>query len=370
MRYNQPIPRARRPRTNNPALLAKYESKGIYFDHGDTVILDHPDEFSSLRGMDSNLIRGMDADTPVYNISSTGVPFQFLTEYAKKPIKQILMKRAYTQIGKEMQMGNFATQNVLIPVEGLVNEVAVYDDYSTTGTSDVNNTYPQRDIYRGQTVIQYGDLEVEATAEAKIDIIGSKRYSAAQAIAIAQNKLFFVGNVNSSGQFISKTYGVLNDPGLNPSLPAPNGNWSLANALNIYNDFLYAFQQLVTQMGNNVDQRAKMKFATSGQAYVYINAVTTLGISVAAMIKGAFPNVEFITAPEYLTLASGSDALGGFQLILEDAIDEGAVVDLFSYKYRGHGTVRQASSFIEKVSFGSGGCGTFAPLAVVTITGL
>jgi hypothetical protein len=95
MRYNQPIPRARRPRTNNPALLAKYESKGIYFDHGDTVILDHPDEFSSLRGMDSNLIRGMDADTPVYNISSTGVPFQFLTEYAKKPIKQILMKKEF-----------------------------------------------------------------------------------------------------------------------------------------------------------------------------------------------------------------------------------------------------------------------------------
>lgn len=370
MRYNKPIERAARPRTNNPELLAKYESRGIYFAAGDTVILDHKDGYGSLRGMDGQLIKGMDANTPVFNIGSTGVPYQFLTSYVKKPIKQILMKRAYSEIGQEMQQGNFATNNVMIPVQGLVNEVAAYDDYSTTGMSDVNNTYPQRDIYRGQTVIQYGDLEVEATAEGKIDIIGSKRYSAAQAIAIAQNKLFFVGNVNSSGQFISKTYGLLNDPGLNPSLPAPNGNWSLANALNIYNDFLYAFQQLVTQMGNNVDQRARMKFVTSGQAFTYINAVTTLGISVSAMIKNAFPNVEFITAPEYLTLASGTDALGGFQLILEDAIDEGAAADLFTYKYRGHGTVRQASSFIEKVSFGSGGCAVLAPLAIVTITGL
>lgn len=370
MRYNQAIPRGKQPRTNNRALLNKYESRGIYFDSGDTIILDHPEEYGSIRGMDSQLIKGLDVDTPVYNIGSTGVPFQFLTAYAKKPINQILMKRAYSQIGQEMQMGNFATNVAMIPVQGLVNEIAVYDDFSTTGTSDVNNTYPLREFYRGQTIIQYGDLEVEATAQAKIDIIASKRYSAAQAVAIAQNKLFFVGNVNSSGQFISKTYGVLNDPGLNPSLPAPNGNWSLANALNIYNDFLYAFQQLVTQMGNNVEQSAKMKFVTSGQAYTYINAVTTLGISVSAMIKGAFPNVEFITAPEYLTLASGSDALGGFQLILEDAIDEGAAADLFSYKYRGHGTVRQASSFIEKVSFGSGGCAVLAPLAIVTITGL
>lgn len=362
MKFNQAIERGRSPRTNNRELLKAYERKGIYFDANDVVILDHPQGKGSLMGMD--------ADTPVFNISSTGVPFQFLTAYAKKPIEQILLKRAYKQIGKDYQMGNFASTTAMIPVQGLVGEVTPYDDYSTLGTSDVNNTYPQREFYRGQTIIQYGDLEVEATAEAKIDIIASKRYSASQAIAIAQNKLFFVGNVNSSGQFVSKTYGILNDLGLNASVPAPNGNWSLANALNIYNDFLYAFQVLVNQMGNNVDQNAKMLFATSGQAYTYINAVTTLGISVAQMIKEAFPNMTFVTAPEYLTLASGSDALGGFQLILEDAIDEGAAVDLFSYKYRGHGTVRQASSYIEKVSFGSGGCAVLCPAAIVTVTGL
>lgn len=361
-KFNSAISRGRSPRTNNRELLQAYERKGIYFSPDDVVILDHPKANQSLMGMD--------ADTPVFNINSQGVPFQFLTAYAKKPINQILMKRAYSQIGEEYQMGDFATQNVMIPVQGLVNEVQVYDDYSTSGTSDVNNTYPLRDVYRGQTVIQYGDLEVEATASAKIDIIASKRYSAAQAVAIAQNKLFFVGNVNSSGQFISKTYGILNDLGLNASLPAPNGNWSLANALNIYNDFLYAFAQLQTQMGNNVDANSRMLFATSGQAFTYINAVTTLGISVSKMIKDAFPNLEFVTAPEYLTLASGSDALGGFQLILKDAIDEGAAVDLFSYKYRSHGTIKQVSSFIEKISFGSGGCGVLAPLAIITITGL
>ena len=365
MRFNQAIPRERGPRTNNQALLNAYERKGIYFHPDDVVVLDSPKGAASLMGLD--------ASTSVFNPASNGVPFQFLTEYAKKPIKQILNKRAYMEIGQEYQMGNFATQQVMIPVQGLVSEVQPYGDYSTSGTSDVNNTWPLRQLYLGQTVIQYGDLEVAATAEAKIDTISSKRYSAAQAIAIAQNKLFFVGNVTSTGAFASATYGILNNPGNLPSKPAPNGNWGVSSAneaINIINDINYAFSVLETQTSNNITADSKLILALAGQAIAYMNTPTQLGIMVKAMIAEAYPNMRIVSAPEYLTLTSGTDNLGGFQLIAEDLIDEGAVADLFSYKLRSHGTVRQVSSYIEKMSFGSGGCAVLATLAICTITGL
>ena len=371
MRKNSRISRNRLPVTNNPAMLEMYETKGVYLSPTEPAIFEHPNNERSLMGLDKQLTT--DADTWTYNPSSNGVPFQFLVEYTKKPIKQILNKRAYMDVGVPYQYGNFATQRLEIVLQGLVGAVNPYGDYDESVTADANYTLSPRDVYRGQTVIGYGDLEVEAGATAKWDIIGGKRYSAAQSIAIAQNKLFFLGNISSTGAFVNKTLGLLNDPNLNASYPALNGNWSVAGATqatNIVGDINFAFSKLATQLGNNVIQSDRLMLVVSAQAGAYFGTPTSLGITVAQMLKSIYANLEIVYAPEYLSLASGSDNLGGFQLIARDVIDEGTVCDLFSYKYRSHGTYRQTSSFKEKLSFGSGGAGVMAPAGVVTITGL
>ena len=371
MKINNRISRGALPRTNNMQMLELMESKGIYFAPGDLAIFDHPQGEKSIVGMDTRL--AMDADTWSYGNPSNGVPYQFLTEYTRKPIQQILLKRAYMDIGKEYQMGSFSTQRVEIALQNLIGYVTPYGDYNDDAISDANYTWSPRDLYLGQTVIQYGDLEVEAGSSAKLDIIGGKRYSAAQSIAIAENKLFFLGNVTSGGAFVSKTFGLLNDPGLNASYPAPNGNWGTSGAnqaTNIINDINFAFQKLATQLGNNVTQESKLLLAVSAEAGSYFGTPTTLGITVAAMISSIYKNIRIVYAPEYKTLTSGTDNLGGFQLIAEDCVSEGAVGDLFSYKYRSHGTVRKDSSYREKISFGSGGAAVFAPAGVVTVTGL
>ena len=89
------------------------------------------------------------------------------------------------------------------------------------------------------------------------------------------------------------------------------------------------------------------------------------------MIQSTYPNLSIVYAPEYKSLGTSSPlALGGFQLIAPQALREGSVWDLFTYKYRSHGTVRLNSGWREKISSGSGGAGVGLPAGVVTVTGL
>lgn len=358
MKINNSIEGARLPSTNDAGMLQFLATKGIYLNPNEPAYFNSK---STINGM------AMDADTWLYNQPSNGVPLEFLVEYSKKPIKQILLKRAYNQIGAEYQMGGFATQTVRIPVQGLVAQVSSYGDYSADPISDANYTWSPRDLYRFQTVIQYGDLEVEAGGMAKLDIIGGKRYSASQAIAITQNKLFFTGDLISTGVFASKTFGILNDPALNPAI-ALTGGWATATTNSIINDINKLFQQLQTQTGNNVSQDTRLLLCLSGEASAYLSTPNAnSSFTVAQVLRETYPNLQIVVAPEYKTLSSG---LGGIQMIAIDLIDEKAAVDLFAYKYRSHGTIRQLSSYQEKVSASSGGCGVLAPAAVVTGTGL
>ena len=369
MRMNKSISGAKFPRTNNPELLQMYATKGIYLNPDEPAILPHPQKEMSINGM------AMDAAYDGFGVASNGVPYQFLVEYTKKPIDQLLNKRAYNQIGSEYQMGNFATQSVELATQSLVGSVSSYGDYSSDPISDINLNWVRRDAYRFETVIQYGDLEVDALSQAKIDAVGGKRYSAAQAIAVALNKLFFFGNSASSGAAITQCYGLLNDPALNPAVAVTGGTWSSrTDATTIIKDINGMFASLETQLSNNITQISNLLLVMPGQVGAYLGTVTSLGIPVMQMLKNIYPNIEVVYAPEYNLSATGGTpftvASNYVQMIAMDVISEKSVVDIFAYKYRSHGTVRQLSSYQEKVSASSFGAGILLPAAISTIYGV
>jgi ATPase subunit of ABC transporter with duplicated ATPase domains len=57
--------------------------------------------------------------------------------------------------------------------------VSSYGDFNTNGKSDVNATWPQRQSYLFQTIVEYGDLQVARAGEAKLNWVSELQTSAA-----------------------------------------------------------------------------------------------------------------------------------------------------------------------------------------------
>lgn len=348
---------------NKTELLEFYKTKGIHFDGRTPVLVKDNDTFRKTV---------IDADTFTYNPQSNGVlPWQLMIN-ANKIIDQILLKRAYTKVSDSFQQGGFANKFIQFTNRSFNGGMETYDDFSATQKSDINVTFPILDVVRCQTVIQYGDLEVEELSLAKIDAVASKENSGATIMSVAQNKLFFYGNLNGAGAFITKTFGLINNPQLNASVPVTNGSgssplWSdkasRGASQDIVNDVVVtAFNALQTQIGGNVDKTDKLLLIVSSYQAGTLEATNSFGLTPLAQIQKTLPNLEIQYVPEY-------QSAHVFQLVAVNAIGENVIKDVFTYKYRGHGIVRDLSSMKQKLSFGSGGCGLLAPLAVVTLSG-
>lgn len=316
-----------------------------------------------------------DVDTYTYNPPSNGIPAWLTLVNIQKIIPQLLIKRAYMEIGEAYQQGDFTTTDIQFGVEGLTGEIEPYSDFGGTLRSDTNYTWPKRQVFSAQTHIQYGEREVATAAKANVALVTRKQFSAAQTIAIAQNKLFFFGNINSIGAFITQTFGLLNDPGLNPATPATAGGsasalWSVkANSptgpQDMARDVLVtAYGVMQAQMGSTVSPTNQYILACSATAAANLNQPSQYYTQNAwNLIKQTLPNIRLVIAPEYKTI-------GAFQLIATDTMPENPVKDLFSYKLKAHALVTQESSWRQKWSFGSGGCGILQYAPIVTISGI
>ncbi len=145
-------------------IVNMYKEKfGIHFNNMNPIVTDSDYEFK-------NKALTMDADTFAYNPASSGVPAWYTLVNLNKVVAQLLIKRAYMQIGDPLQQGNFETNNMQYATSALSGQVESYGDFVATTISDNNYTYPTREVYRGQTVIQYGELEVATLSAAKIGI--------------------------------------------------------------------------------------------------------------------------------------------------------------------------------------------------------
>jgi hypothetical protein len=285
---------------------------------------------------------GLPPQSPLVTTPSGGVPLIFTTWVDPKAIEILVSPMLAAVIAGETGKGSWADDIYMFKTVEATGYTSSYGDYSREGSADVNYNFPQRQNYRFQAFLQYGDLEVEKAAKAKIDLPADKQSANALALMKAMNFMNFYG-VGSLAN-----YGLLNDPNLLPPI-TPTFSWltsSSATANTIYQDVVRMMVLLFTQTRGAVNAKSQMTLAMSPENGGILSQVTLYNTnSVLALLTQNYPNLRLETAPEYETTAGQL-----VQLIVDDVEGVETVECVFSTKMMAHRVVQDVSSILQKRS--------------------
>jgi hypothetical protein len=326
----------------------------------------------------SDFALAMDAQPALITTPNGGVP-AFLTTFVDADILRILTaKNAAADIFGEVRKGSFVDAVAMFPVVEHTGEVSSYGDFSADGRSGANTNFPQREAYLYQTVIEYGELEMERAGLAKIGWAAELKQSAIVNLNKFQNLTYFYGVQGL------QNYGLLNDPSLSapiaPATKAAGGvKWIVNGVINataneVYADIQSVFVQLVIQSSGNIDQMSKMTLALSPVSQVALTATNSYNVNVSDLLKKNFPNMTVKTAVQYGALSAqnpqGSAAGEVVQLIAESVEGQDTGYMAFNEKLRGSNIIPDLSSYKQKMSQGSWGCILRQPFGIAQLLGV
>lgn len=301
----------------------------------------------------------MDADTgAATNITNAniGIPAEILTYISEKPIKILTAPRNATKLFNEVIQGDWTTERLKYRLAEEIGNVASYGDFSELGTSDLNNEWIPTDVYRFQTMIKYGDLEVARNAQAKIALVEGKQTSAVNTLAIYGNRYYMYG-VNGLN-----IYGIVNHPllpaALTPATVGGQTSWSAKGADAIYSDIVSIVSNLIDNSQSLIVATDKMKMAVSTGLLGYLNKTNTYGKSVYDLIKANYPAMEIIPVPEFAQEA------GDYVAIYPEEVLGQPVGECVSpMKLRSFQLIPEASSFKQKYASATCGFRFYMPFA-------
>lgn len=289
--------------------LEKLKAKGIVFEGAKGVMV-YDSVNGKIRTDFSKTKLAMDA--AMQTQANVGYPASFF-QYIDPQIVEILFGVTNAnKLAPEVKQGTWEQEYYNYAVEERVGDVTAYSDRTENVTTEVNYEYNVRELARFQTVIHFGDLEVDKANTAKIALQSRKQLAGADIIARKQNQFYLFGVSNK------QNYGVLNEPNLNPSIN-PNTitiggstytTWAdktsndASNAGNhVYNDVLKLWSELSSKNGGNISQNERVILAVSNAVVSYLSAPNQFGLTAIAMIKDNFPNLEVVQLPELSTNA-------------------------------------------------------------------
>lgn len=317
---------------------------------------------------DMSTLMAMDA---TFNDASNGVPQALLNVWTNKVVEQITQRFAFTEIATPFQQGDFATPSMTIPTVAMSGAVADYGDFSGQGQSNTNANWERRDVYQGQTWVEYGDLAVARWSGAKLDYISQIRRAGIHIINQTINQIGFFGK--NVGVANIQTYGLLTDPALNPVITAAlnaagtSRLWVNKTPVEITADILAMFNDIVAHASNNVWLTADMPMtlALRPQEQTYLASVNQFGLTGLEWVKKTFPRLKIVTAIQYQV----GDGLSGnkAQLILDEVNGQKVVQHGFSYQFQAHRLEAYSTYQRQKFSFGDAGAVIFLPLGISTI---
>ena len=289
--------------------LEQLKAKGIYVEGAKGVMA-----YDTVNGkIKTNLSKtALAMDSALQTTPNVGYPAS-LFQYIDPQIVEILFGVTNAnRLAPEVKQGTWEQEYYNYAVEERISDVTAYSDRTENVTTEVNYEYNVRELARFQTVIQYGDLEVDKANQAKIALQSRKQLAGADIIARKQNQFYLYGVSNK------QNYGILNEPNLNPSIN-PNsitvgGNtyttWAdkvandTASAGNhVFNDVLKLWSELASKNGGNIDQNERIILAVSNAVVSYLSAPNQFGLTAMQMIKDNFPNLEVVQLPELSTQA-------------------------------------------------------------------
>lgn len=296
---------------------------------------------------------------------NAGVPWALTNVIDPQTIRALVAPmKAAEIVGGEAKKGSWTTDSIQFPTAEATGEIASYGDWDENGSVGANFNWVPRQSYQFQTITQWGEREAERFGAARINYAAELNTSSALVLAKFMNYAYFYG---VSGL---QNYGLLNDPSLSaaltPATKAAGGTaWTNATPVEINADIQALYAQLQTQMNGLVDLDAPMVLAISPVSEVYLLNTNSFGVSVRDLLRKNFPNLEVITAPEYVT---GGGKL--VQLILKEYDGVQTAVAAFTEKMRAHPVIPGMSSWRQKKSAGTWGTIIRRPVAIAQMLGV
>jgi hypothetical protein len=325
-----------------------------------------------------NLNLAMDAQPSLVTAPNSGVP-AYLTFFMDPDILRVLTAaNEGAEIFGEKQKGEWTSTTLIFPVVERTYEVSSYGDHNNNGRAGINTNFPERQPYLYQTIVEYGDLEIERVGLAKIGFVAEQKEAAIDGLNKFQNLTYFKG-VDGL-----QNYGALNDPSLYPAIaPAPKANggvaWLNGTAINataneIFEDIQGLVIQLINQSSGRINTKSRFVLAMSPSREGAMTATNTFNVNVAALLKNNFPNLEVKTAVQYGALTAQNpqgSALGEIvQLWCPDATGQDSGYCSFNAKLWAGPVVRELSAYKQKMAQGSAGFVLRQPFAMSQMVGV
>jgi hypothetical protein len=321
----------------------------------------------------------MDAQPSLVTQSSSGIP-AFLTQWVDPSTLRILLSpnKAAKILGEEKK-GDWTTQTAMFPLVERTANVASYGDFNANGHAGANITYPQRQSFLYQTVIEYGELEMERAGLAKLSWATELEDAAVTGLNKFQNYTYLYGVAGL------QNYGLTNDPSLSATLtPATKqaggvrwvntSNVIVATANEIYQDIQSLFIQVIGQANGNLDEESTYVLAMSPQSSVALTATNQYNVNVRDLLNKNFPNLTIETVPQYggvsATNTQGMAAGNLIQLIATSVDGQDTGYCAFNEKLRSHPVIRDMSSFKKKITQGTWGAIIRQPFAIASMQGI
>ena len=202
-------------------------------------------------------------DAALITAPNSGVPVELLAYIEPGAIEILTSPRRAREMATEVKKGDWTTPYAKWLLTEPVGGTQPYSDFAQGVTADVNNNWVAREQYLFQVTIKYGDLETAVSAAAKVNLASAKQKAAATIIDTDYNKFALLGVKDR------EIYGLLNDPSL-PDAITPDAvgtgsvtKWADKGTVDIYNDILKLFNQLMTQSDGLIDYGSDLVCALS-----------------------------------------------------------------------------------------------------------
>lgn len=320
-------------------------------------------------GFKRNFDLATDAQPALVTPASSGIPFWLSTFVDPEVIRILQAPNAGAEILGEQKEGDWTTQTATFMVVENTGFVGPYGDFNTNGRSDANVTWTNRQSYLFQTIVEYGDLQVDRAGLARLNWVGELQTSAALTL---DKFLDFSYHFGIAGLM---NYGLLNDPSLPaalvPSTKAAGGTkWInngaiVATANEIYADIQALILDIVTRSAGLFKEGDACTLVMPPQARVALTATNVYGINVYALLKENYPNLKIVTSYRYATTAGNV-----VQLWADRFQGNKTGICAFVEKLRDHQIVRDLSAYRQKKTSGTWGAIIRYPVAVSQMLGV
>lgn len=321
---------------------------GMNFPANAKVLTD-ADKFRVGMAMDADYVGGV-----AQTAANGGVPALLTTWVDPSYIEVVLAPLKMGEIFGEVQKGSRTTSSVIFPLVEANGETSTYGDFNDNGMSGANVNYVSRQPYAYQTNIKIGEIEQEIAAEARVDWVQQHQIAAARTLNQMQNQSYLYGIAGI------KNYGILNDPDLPASIVGVN--WYSLTALEVFNEVIKLFNQLIAQGQAHVTPDSAMTLIMSNTIVSNLNKTNEFGLNVRTLLSDNFPNMKIEVVPQYKTQAGEM-----IQLILDNYNGRKTVEMAFTEKMRVHAVEMKTSGWLQKRSQGTLGAVIYYPMFVASM---